>query len=155
MQTIQRRMSDGVHREKEQKLILLKQALDKANILLAKKTFDLVEPDQMFQLMQQLIFAESNLKVIAIRRKQVTPIFSQDTKTGDEKNNDQPEIYRHVMQMSFEGKYIDVLNYISRLEGLDWKLIWDRIALKTDEYPIIKADIEISTLSGNKLWVGL
>ncbi|MBL7000328.1 MAG: hypothetical protein ISR73_10740 [Gammaproteobacteria bacterium] len=149
-QAIQQRINGGVQREKQQRLTLLQRDLQTVSNLLERKTLELIDPEKMFELMQQLIFKDSKLKVISLKRKSVTPVFSQqETQQG------QPEIYRHVLQMSFEGKYIDVLKYISGLEGLSWKLIWDRIALKTTEYPVIRVDIEISTLSGHKHWVGL
>ncbi|MBL7000191.1 MAG: hypothetical protein ISR73_10055 [Gammaproteobacteria bacterium] len=149
-QAIQQRINGGVQKEKQHRLTLLQQDLQSVSNLLERKTLELIDPEKMFELMQQLIFKESKLKVISLKRKSVAPVFSQqETQQG------QPEIYRHVLQMSFEGKYIDVLKYISRLEGLSWKLIWDRIALKTAEYPVIRVDIEISTLSGHKHWVGL
>lgn len=147
---IQKRIDDGVHKTRQQKLKLLKQELQKISDLLESTTLALIEPDEMFELMQQLIFSESKLKLTEMKRKLVKPAFPVD-----ENDTDQPEIYRHVLQMSFEGNYKNVLKYIQKLEALDWKLIWDQITLKTTEYPVITVDIEISTLSGNKYWVGL
>ncbi|MCK5662608.1 MAG: hypothetical protein KAI17_03930 [Thiotrichaceae bacterium] len=147
---IQNRIANGALKEKQQRLAQLKQELKKINELLEAKTQSLIEPDEMFDLMQQLIFSESRLKLLSMKRKQVEAVFS---KHMDE--NPQPVIYRHVMQMSFEGKFEDILKYIKKLELLKWKLIWDRINLKTSEYPIIIVNIEISTLSDTKYWVGL
>ncbi len=147
---IQNRIANGALKEKQQRLAQLKQELKKINELLEAKTQSLIDPDEMFDLMQQLIFSESRLKLLSMKRKQVEAVFS---KHMDE--NPQPVIYRHVMQMSFEGKFEDILRYIKKLELLKWKLIWDRINLKTSDYPIITVNIEISTLSDTKYWVGL
>jgi len=147
---IQKRIADGVFKTKQQKLTQLKLELKKINKLLEAKTQALIEPEEMFDLMQQLIFAESRLKLITMKRKQVETVFSDHM---DE--NPQPVIYRHVMQMSFEGKFEHILKYIQKLEFLKWRLIWDEITLKTSEYPIITVNIEISTLSDNEYWVGL
>ena len=149
---IRKRIEDGVFKTKQQKLTLLKQELRKVNELLEGKPEALIEPAEMFELMQQLIFAESKLKLTGMKRKEVKSIFSSG---GSESNPEQqPEIYRHVLQMSFEGKFESILKYIQKLESLEWKLIWDQITLKTNEYPVIAVDIEISTLSDNKSWVG-
>jgi MSHA biogenesis protein MshJ len=148
--TIERQVNSGVNSAKKQQLVSLRNELKKADVMLQQKTLELIDPNEMFDLMQQLIFAESGLKLTALKRKQVTPAFPQAEEAGK-----QPEIYRHVMQMSFEGSFQEVLNYIIRLENLDWKLIWDRIVLKTGDYPVINADIEISTLSDSQHWVGL
>lgn len=147
---IKKRINDGVHKSKRQRLALLKQELQQVSELLETETLALIEPDEMFELMQQLIFAESRLKLTAMKRKQVKPVFSTD-----QHESQQPEIYQHVLQMSLEGKYKNVLEYMQKLESLEWKLIWDRITLKTAEYPILKVTIEMSTLSDNQYWVGL
>ena len=152
--SIQKRLNDGVFRAKEQKLKLLRQKLEKVSQLLNEKTQALIDPDEMFELMQQLISAESKLKLISLSRKSVEPVFTLERQVGQEPGQE-PGIYQHVLQMTFEGKYQNILDYIQAMEGLEWKLIWDRITLESSEYPIINVNIEISTLSDNENWVGL
>ena len=148
--SINQRINQGVNKTKQQQLTLLTEELETVKRILKEMTLELIEPNQMFTLMQQLVFADSNLKLTGLKRKQVLPAFSVAEEDGD-----QPEIYRHVMQMNFEGSYRDILGYIEQLEDIEWKLLWDRISLKTQDYPVVKVDIEISTLSGKKHWVGL
>lgn len=149
-QQISQRIQQGVHKPQEQQLVLLQAELDRLNSQLQQKTLELINPDDMFNLMQQLIFSESKLKLTGLKRKRVTPVF--ESNPGED---EQAEIYRHVMQMGFKGSYRDILNYIRKLEDLEWKLIWDHISLKLDEYPLIDVEIEISTLSDSQHWVGL
>jgi len=150
-QAIQQRLAQGVHQKSRHKLQQLKTELEQVRQTLQQKTHSLIEPDDMFELMQQMIFAESKLKLTGIRRKQVQPLFSE----GKEFDSTQPEIYRHIMQISFDGRYLDVLKYIQKLEQLDWQLIWDSIELRSGDYPQIHVSIEISTLSDTRSWVGL
>lgn len=147
---IEKRIDGGVHKAKQTQLIALRQELDRIELMLQEKTLELVEPDEMFSLMQELLFAESKLELTELKRKQVTPAFSMEVSEVG-----QPQIYRHVLNIRFEGSFRNILTYLNRLEELDWKLMWDRINLKTHEYPVIQADIEISTLSDSKHWVGL
>lgn len=148
--TIDRRISEGVHKTRQTQLVTLRHELNRIDDLLKLKTLELIEPEEMFTLMQQMLFAESKLILTELKRKHVTPAFSLK-----ENEADQPQIYRHVMQIRFEGSYEKILRYLNRLEKLDWKLMWDRITLQAGDYPVIKADIEISTLSDSKHWVGL
>lgn len=144
------RIKEGVNKPKQQQLDLLQAELDRVKIQLQQKTLELIAPDDMFQLMQQMIFTESKLKLTGLKRKLVRPAFEADAQ------DEQPaEIYRHVMQVSFQGSYQNILKYIQSLESLEWKLIWDSITLKLDEYPKINVEIEISTLSDSQHWVGL
>jgi MSHA biogenesis protein MshJ len=147
---ITQRINEGVNKSKQQQLVLLQAELDRVKAQLQQKTLELIEPDDMFQLMQQMIFSESKLKLTGLKRKLVRPAFE-----ADPQDEQQAEIYRHVMQVSFQGSYRNILKYIRELESLKWKLIWDKISLKLDEYPKINVEIEISTLSDSKHWVGL
>lgn len=149
---IKKQIDSGVLSARQEKLESLQEEFDKVSALLEQKTSALIEPDEMFDLMRQLIFAESGLKLTEMKRKQVKPVF-QPVAEGSEEQ--QPEIYRHVLQMSFEGRYPSILKYVQKLEKLEWKLIWDRVSLKTADYPVIRVNIEISTLSDSQHWVGL
>ena len=148
---LQQRIAQGVPQKQQRKLEQLKRELLSVNQLLKQKTRALIAPDEMFELMQSMIFSESRLKLTSIKRKEVLPLFVADK----EDSAQQPEIFRHVMQIGFDGRYKDVVSYIEKLEGLSWKLIWDRIELKSERYPVVHVDIEISTLSDNQSWVGL
>lgn len=153
--SIDNRIKQGVHKTGEQRLITLRQELQRVNALLQQKTLELIEPDEMFELMQQLLFADSQLKLTQLKRKHVRPTFNLEEEKDNQYDEQQPEIYRHVMQIKFEGSYQKIVDYLNRLEEAEWKLIWDRITLKTMDYPLIQADIEISTLSDDRHWVGL
>ncbi len=148
------RIKEGVNKSKQQQLDLLQSELDRVKAQLQQKTLELIEPDDMFQLMQQMIFSESKLKLTGLKRKLVRPAFEPDPQ-DEQKDEQQPEIYRHVMLVSFQGGYQNILKYIQSLESLEWKLIWDKISLELDEYPNINVEIEISTLSDSQHWVGL
>jgi len=147
---VSQRIENGVHEAKQQQLESLQREFERINQVLQQKTLDLIEPDRMFELMQQMIFRESRLTLTGLKRKSVQPVFDED-----EADQQQGQIYRHVMQVRFHGSYQNILNYISSLEQLEWKLIWDGITLQLDEYPRINVEIEISTLSDSQQWVGL
>ncbi len=143
-------IKEGVNKPKLAQLDLLRGELERVKQLLQRKTLELIEPDDMFELMQNMIFKDSKLKLTGLKRKEVRPAFQPESP-----DDQQAEIYRHVMQINFQGSYLDILNYVKNLETLPWKLIWDRISLELEEYPTIKVEIEISTLSDSEHWVGL
>ena len=146
---IEKRVQQGVNRSKQDRIEQLKSELRRVERILQDKTVDLIEPDDMFTLMQELISRESKLQLTRLQRTGVSTVFEQAA------GSEQPQIYRHNMSVRFVGAYVDILNYIGQLERLPWKLIWQRINLKTEEYPRIEVEIEISTLSDSQHWVGL
>jgi len=74
--SISKRINQGVNKTKQKQLHLLTQELSTVNDILNQMTLELIEPNEMFELMQQLIFADSKLKLTGLKRKQVTPAFT-------------------------------------------------------------------------------
>jgi MSHA biogenesis protein MshJ len=150
IQDIRNTIAAGVNKDKEFKLSQLEKALAAVEERLRLKTIELIDPEKMFHLMTQLIYRESRLKLLSLKRREVKPAI--------ELNQEQQEdagIYRHVLEVNFSGKFTDILKYMQSLEALDWKLIWDEIEIVSDEYPVITVKVVISTLSTRKEWVGV
>ncbi len=147
---IRARMAAGVNQEKELKLAQLRRELEAVQERLRLKTIELIDPEQMLQLMTELVYRKSNLKLLNLKRREVKPAI----KLSEEQQED-AGIYRHVLEVKFSGKFTDVLKYIQTLEDLDWKLIWDEIKIVSQEYPQITVKVVISTLSTRKEWVGV
>jgi hypothetical protein len=150
VERIKARLEAGVHRDKEEHLARLKQELMKVDEQLQLKATELVDPEEMFQLMTRLIYKESKLKLLSLKRREIKPAF--EAKEGQE---DSDGIYRHVLEVKFSGKYEDIFVYMTSLESLEWKLIWEEIEISSDEYPVINVKVVISTLSTRKEWVGV
>ena len=105
----------------------------------------------MFSLMSQMIYRESGLKLLNLQRVEVRPAIQP---VEGEENND-PGIYRHVLEVKFSGNYADILNYIQKLEVIEQKLLWDAIEVISAEHPKIIVKLTISTLSTREEWVGV
>jgi MSHA biogenesis protein MshJ len=147
---IRSRIAQGVDQDKTRKLAQLELALEAVDERLRLKTIELIDPEQMFQLMTRLVYKESKLKLLSLKRREVKQAI-----TPSENQPDEYGIYRHVLEVNFAGKFPDILKYMQSLENLDWKLIWDEIDIVTDEYPRITVKVVISTLSTRKEWVGV
>ena len=147
---IRTRIAAGVNQGKDVKLAQFQRELEDVQERLRLKTIELIDPEQMFQLMSELVYRESNLKLLSLKRREVKPAI-----TLTEDQQEETGLYRHVLEVKFSGKFTDILKYIQTLEGLDWKLIWDEIEIVSQEYPQIMVRVVISTLSTRKEWVGV
>jgi len=147
---IRARIAGGVHADKQQKLVQLKQQLEKVEESLRLKADELVDPEDMFELLSSLVYKKSKLKLLSLKRREVKPAIAPE-----EGQKDDAGIYRHVLEVEFSGKYADILSYMQTMEELDWKLIWDEIEIISGEYPSITVKLVISTLSTRKEWVGV
>lgn len=148
---IRQRIAAGVHQEKEVQLASMSRQLDEIEDQLRVKTVELVEPEKMFDLMNQLIYGESRLRLLSLKRREVKPAIP----LLGEDETEQPGLYRHVLEIKFAGKYLDILKYMRTLESLDWKLLWDEIEIHSEEHPEVTVEVAVSTLSMRKEWVGI
>jgi len=147
---IRARIAQGVNQDKTRKLAQLELALEAVEERLRLKTIELIDPEQMFQLMTRLVYKESKLKLLSLKRREVKQAI-----TPSKEQQDEAGIYRHELEVKFSGRFLDILKYMQSLENLDWKLIWDEIEVVTDEYPRITVKVVISTLSTRREWVGV
>jgi hypothetical protein len=104
-----------VYQEKEQQLARLSQELDAVEIKLREETVELIDPEKMLQLMTQLVYRESKLKLMSLRRREVRPAIPRE----EGENTEEPAIYRQVLEIELAGKYGDMLGYMRTLEQLD------------------------------------
>ena len=151
MQDIRQRIAAGVHQEKELQLASMGRQLAEIEDQLRVKTVELIDPEKMFALMNQLIYRDSRLQLLSLKRREVKPAIP----SLSEEENEEPGLYRHVLEIRFAGKYLDILNYMRKLESLHWKLLWDEIEIQSVEYPEVTVEVAISTLSTRKEWVGI
>lgn len=148
---ISQTIATGVHQEKEVQLARLVEDLAGLEERLRVTTIELIDPEKMFQLMNQLIYQDSQLKLLSLKRREVKPAIP----LAEGETAEQTSIYRHVLEIEFAGKYLDILRYMQTLEALDWKLLWDEIEIQSAEYPTVTLKVVISTLSTRKEWVGI
>lgn len=149
---IRQRIAAGVHQEKEARLARLVADLTAVEERLRLTTIELVDPEKMFQLMNELIYRDSKLKLISLKRREVRAAIPSDEAASAA---DDAGIYRHVLEVRFAGRYLDVLRYMQAMEALEWKLLWDEIELVSDEPPRVEVRVVMSTLSTQKQWVGI
>ena len=158
---IRERIAAGVHQEKENQLAKLQQELEAVEESLRLKTVELIDPEQMFALMNELVYRDSNLKLLSLKRREVKPAIPPEEGEAEaeaengETASDDPGIFRHVLEIEFAGTYLDILQYMQALERLDWKLLWDEIEIVSQEYPTMTVKVVMSTLSTRKEWVGI
>ena len=149
---IRQRIAAGVHQEKEARLARLVADLSTVEERLRLTTIELVDPEKMFRLMNELIYRDSKLKLISLKRREVRaaiPLAEADSGAED------AGIYRHVLEVRFAGRYLDVLRYMQAMEALEWKLLWDELELVSKEPPRVEVRVVMSTLSTQKQWVGI
>lgn len=158
-----RRASDP-HRDLKDRIALVDQQLKKVDKQLAEKFHGLIEPRQMAQVLESVLKKHHDLKLLSVRSLaseqllQPEAVDEQDEKSpavGDEKQQPRVEVFRHGLQIEFEGNYLATLNYLKTLEQLDWEFYWDAVQLEVTNYPTSRVVITVHTLSLRDSWIGV
>lgn len=64
-------------------------------------------------------------------------------------------LYRHAVQIELDGSYAEMVNYLERLEGSGWRLMWQSLDIETRDYPVARMRLTVYTLSLQKEWIGV
>ncbi|MGB2331511.1 MAG: hypothetical protein ACPH3H_12490, partial [Pseudomonadales bacterium] len=56
-------------------------------------------------------------------------------------------VFKHGLNLTLRGSYLDVLRYLSAIENLGVRFFWERVEYKSEAYPLGVIAIEVFTLS--------
>ena len=125
----------------------------------------LVPPDQMAKLLEGMLARNRGLTLVALRKLPVQRFETPGAAPGAPKPGAaaraakdaaaQPErsIYQHSFELTIQGSYADLHDYLARLEKLPWQMFWGRVNVSTEQYPKLALTLTVHTLSLNKAWL--
>lgn len=153
LRQVQAELRGDQNENKKKNIALLQQQLERLDAQLRARTLELIAPQQMVNLFDGLLSQKYGLEVVSLKRNKVEPVL--EVQPHEDGTVDVPEVYRHYLTIEFEGEFDQILAYLKQLEGLQWRLLWESLEVKTLEYPRISLQIQISTLSTQKFWIGV
>lgn len=126
----------------------------------------LVPPDQMAKLLEGMLARNRGLQLVSMHKLPVRRFESaaQTTEAKPEASKAQaakpgitvsPErnIYQHSFELTVQGSYADLHDYLARLEKLPWHMFWGKISLDAGQSPKLTLTLTVHTLSLNKAWL--
>ncbi len=134
----------------------------------------LVSPDKMASLLQDILTRDGKLRLVSLKKLPAVPLTGDEgaqgqakvaqtngsggtvhssTDAGDHGKND--TVYQHTVEIVVQGRYLDLMNYLARLEDMRWQLFWANASLKVDSYPDATLTLRLFTLSLDKTWLNI
>jgi MSHA biogenesis protein MshJ len=150
-QTILRRQSvdpDADNLRQQQQLSAQIVALDGQ---IADAVQGLIAPQQMAQVLEEVILRQSGLKLLRIQSLEARPLL--ELQEGEQAAD--VGIWSHGVRLEFTGDYMSALAYVRELQDLPWTLYWDEFEIATEKYPQARITIVVHTLSLNEGWIGV
>lgn len=160
--------SPGSQGQKDrQEIQRLKQEMARIDGELHEATASLVEPQQMAKLLQKVLAQTNGLRLGKVTSLGSSPLLQQQQSadkpagknTGKEANkplrgSTVGMVYKHGLQIEFNGDFLATLDYLKKLEQLEWNFFWDNIKFQVKDYPEATSVLTLYTISLNKNWIG-
>lgn len=114
-------------------------------------TVDLISPQDMAEVLRELLSRQSGLKLLSLENLVPTQLLElpEDQETG------RLNLYRHPVRLVVSGTYAEAVRYLRSLEELPRKLFWEGLEFKVEEYPRARLSLTVYTLSFRKGWIGV
>ena len=103
----------------------------------------LVLPADMASVLSRVMAEQTGVRLIAMSNEPPVSLFFR---TGG--GEDKPlVIYKHGIELTLQGSYLDVLRYLAAIENIGVRFFWERVEYQVEQYPLGEVSIEVFTLS--------
>lgn len=108
----------------------------------------LVSPERMAGVLEDMLTRNRRVQLIALKTLPIRTLTG-----GEPAADDRSGVYRHGVELSLEGGYLDLLDYVARLERLPWQMFWASADMDASRYPKVRFTVVVYTLSLDKKWM--
>ena len=124
----------------------------------------LVAPERVAPLLESILRANGRLKMVSVRTLPVEPLSSIGAKksadaaapvAAQEKTARRDLLFRHGVEVTMRGSYLDMVDYMTALESLPTQLFWGKAQLDVEDYPGVRLTLTLYTLSLDEKWMKL
>ena len=158
------------------RMAALEQKLTQTQSALQSLQENLVPSDKMAQLLQDVLEQQRGLKLVSLKTLPVSELLdgyepaktSRTLTSGTPPNGapvktepagavapSGPVIYRHGVEISVSGNYANLLQYLTSMEELSWRVLWGKADMHVDTWPNATLTITLYTLSMEKTWLSV
>jgi len=151
-------MRDDEHSPLRTRLMQIKQQLQEQDGYLQSRRDRLVEPDKMADLLEQVLKKNDKLQLVELKTLPASPLVEKpQTATPQSPAADlltgQKQVFKHGIQITVRGGYLDMLRYLAALEKMPVQMFWGEVSMSVDKYPDAVLTLTLYTLSLDKTWL--
>jgi MSHA biogenesis protein MshJ len=151
-------------RDIRRQLDALKLKVSAVEAKLADEQRKFAPPEQVGVLLGEMLARNRKLQLVDMRTLPVAT-FAGNSTDNDKSPAQKPaaakpaapagggQIYRHGVEITISGSYLELLAYLKSLEKLPSQLYWGRLELSAATYPQVTLKLSVYTLSLNLAWL--
>lgn len=143
----------GPDREERQRIIDLELDINRVRTRLMGELDKLVAAEQVPNLMKEMLVLERKVKLVSLKNLPVEKLVEQ--KRSKNQIRGRSGLYKHSFEMVVRGRYLDVYQFLMKVQNASWQFFWDEMDYKVNNFPLAEVKFVVSTLSTNEAWIGL
>ena len=126
-------------------------------------SLQLISAQRMRTVLQQILASRPGLELVELKtlpQSTITLEGEAQKPAGAAKAPEAPgeraqtaTLYKHGVQLTVRGRYLDLLAYLKQIEALPARLYWDKLELTVLEHPTIAMRFTLYTVSLDKAWI--
>ena len=126
----------------------------------------LVPPQRIPALLQDLLRHSRSVSLVAMKTLPVETLgvagaaasssTSADAAAGQRTDpSTVGAVYKHGVEITVQGSYLDLLSYLDGIEALPWQMVWGKADVDGKNYPAVTLTLRLHTLSLDEAWLTL
>jgi MSHA biogenesis protein MshJ len=133
----------------------LRQELAQLNGAIAEEQKKFTAPEQMRTVLEEMLSRNRKLRLMDMKTLPLATLSDARTQdsSGKAASGADRLIYRHGVQITLSGTYLDMLGYLTELEKLTTQMYWGGMELNVAEYPSATLKLTVYTLSLDRAWM--
>lgn len=122
----------------------LRAQLARLDTRIAEEQRRFTPPERMRAVLAEMLQRNKGVAIVDLRS---LPVAAVGERTGA------GALYRHGMELTLSGSYIELYEYLRALEGLSTQLYWRRAELVAGTHPQVTLKLTAFTVSFDRVWL--
>lgn len=141
--------------ESRERLATVRGQLGKLESAILEEQKKFTAPQQMRSVLEEMITKNRRLRLMELKTLPLETLSGLRRQDGAKPAPGGIErlVYRHGVEVTFSGAYLDMLSYLGELEKLPTQMYWGRMELAVADYPAVTLKLTVYTLSLDPAWM--
>lgn len=156
LQSLLQAQRDDANSPLRVRLQQLRQQLQEQSDYLDERREHLVAPDSMAEMLGSVLRENHRVQLVELKTLPVSLLVEKPQAEEAVKPvaaDKQRQIFKHGVQISVRGSYLDLLAYASALENLPTRMYWGDASLSVERHPDAVLTLTVYTLSLDQTWL--
>lgn len=116
------------------------------NAQLAEEQRRFTSPQRMREVLGEMLERNKRLRLVDLKTLPITDLATPQDQAGR-------HIFRHGVELTLAGSYLELHAYLRSLEELSTQLYWAKAEMNVTAYPAVSLKLTVYTVSFDKAWL--